>query len=167
MNLIREVPRRTARLATVGDTERPIPMNLAEGLSMLKLVLVLRDDLPRAHAANAAAVLGLALGGRLRDSVAADAPDASGALHAGLNPHPVPTLVASEDELRELHSRAGQIDGAIVVDFNEVARRSRSYPDYVDALAATKPDDIDYVGLIILGPRGPVTKVTKRLQLLR
>lgn len=132
---------------------------------MLKLVMVLRDDLPPAQAANAAAVLGLALGGRLTGSVAADTPDASGDLHAGLNPNPVPTLAASGEQLRDLHARAAGIDGAVVVGFNEVARRSRSYPEYIEALAATAPDDIEYVGLIVLGPRGPVTKLTKRLAL--
>jgi hypothetical protein len=132
----------------------------------MKLVVVLREDLPPAHAANAAAVLGLAMGGRLDGSVAPDSPDASGALHAGLNPHPVPTLVASGEQLRDLHAQAADIEGAVVVGFNEVARRSRTYPDYVATLADTKPDDIDYVGLIVYGPRGPVTKLTKRLALL-
>lgn len=133
---------------------------------MDKIVIVLRDDLPPAHAANAAAVLGLALGGRLTDSVAPDSPDASGARHAGLNPIPVPTLVASGDELKELRDRALAIDGAVVVGFNEVARRARTYPDYLEALAQTQPGDIDYAGVIISGPRGPVTKLTKRFALL-
>ncbi len=131
-----------------------------------KLVIVLRDDLPAAHAANAAAVLGLALGGRLSGSVAPDSPDASGALHAGLNPNPVPTLVAPREELRDLHERALRLEGAVVVGFNEVARRSRTYADYVEALAAAQPDHIDYVGLAIVGPRNQVTKMTKRLSLL-
>ncbi|MDH2413893.1 DUF2000 domain-containing protein [Nocardioides sp. CER19] len=133
---------------------------------MNKIVVVLRDDLPPAHAANAAVVLGLALGGRLTDSVAAASPDASGALHAGLNPIPVPTLVASAEQLRDLHHEASAVEDAVVVGFNEVARRSRTYPDYVDALATTEPADIDYVGVIVVGPRSTVTKLTKRLALL-
>lgn len=132
---------------------------------MTKIVIVLRENLSPAHAANAAAVLGLALGGRLHDSVAADSPDASGALHAGLNPVPVPTLAASADQLRELRSGAAGVEDVTVVGFNEVARRSRTYLEYVDALAATKPEDIEYAGLIVHGPRGAVTKLTKRLAL--
>ncbi len=140
---------------------------LAEGSALeSKLVIVVRDDLPAAQAANAAAVLGLALGGRLTGSVAPDSPDASGALHAGLNPHPVPTLVATSEELQDLHDRALLLEDAVVVGFNEVARRSRTYAEYVEALAAAHPDDIDFVGLAILGPRNQVTKLTKRLSLL-
>ena len=134
---------------------------------MEKIVIVLRDDLPPAHATNAAAVLGLALGGRLSDSVAPDSPDASGSLHAGLNPIPIPTLSATGDELKELHERARGVEGAVLVAFNEVARRSRTYPEYVEALAGTESGGIEYVGLIVSGPRGPITKLTKRLALLR
>ncbi|SDT28474.1 DUF2000 domain-containing protein [Microlunatus soli] len=133
---------------------------------MEKIVVVLRDDLSRAHAANASVVLGLALGGRLEDSVAPDSPDASGAMHAGLNPIPVPTLTASTAELADLHRRAGSNEALTVVAFDEVARRSRSYPAYVEALAGSQPQEIDYVGLIVAGPRGAVTKLTKRLSLL-
>ena len=135
-------------------------------MEMEKIVIVVREDLPPAHAANAAGVLGLALGGRMEGSVAPDSPDASGALHAGLNPIPVPTLVAAARELQGLHRRAVET-GLEVVGFNEVARRSRTYPEYVDALAGTEPDDIDYVAVIVGGPRSAVTKLTKRLALLK
>ncbi|MBO3085423.1 DUF2000 domain-containing protein [Cellulomonas fengjieae] len=133
---------------------------------VVKIVLVLRADLPPALAANAAAVLGLALGGRLERSVAADSPDASGTLHAGLNPVPVPTLVASAEELRALHDQATSAADVTVVGFNEVARRSRTYPEYEQALAATPSHTLDYVGLIVHGPRNGVTKLTKRLELM-
>jgi hypothetical protein len=57
-----------------------------------KLVPVIRAELPAALAVNAAVVLALSMGGRLPDQPTADSDDASGELHAGLNPHPVPTL---------------------------------------------------------------------------
>jgi len=132
----------------------------------MKIVLVLRTDLTPALAANAAVVLGLALGGRLDGSVAADGADASGVLHAGLNPVPVPTLVASGPELHELHERAAAAADVTVVGFNEVARRSRTYPEYEQALAQTAAQDVEYVGLIVHGPRNRVTKLTKRLALM-
>ena len=132
----------------------------------MKIVLVLRDDLPPALAANAAAVLGLALGGRLEGSVAADGVDASGVLHAGLNPVPVPTLVASGPELQELHEKAVSAADVTVVGFNEVARRSRTYPEYEQALSQTPAEDIEYVGVVLHGPRNRVTRLTKRLALM-
>lgn len=118
-------------------------------------------------AANAAAVLGLALGGRLNDSVAPDAKDASGSAHGGLNPHPVPTLTASAEQLRELHARAVTREDVVVVGFNEIARRSKTYEEYEESLAQTPTEEITYVGAALLGPRNLITKFTKRFPLLK
>ncbi|GAA0973296.1 MULTISPECIES: DUF2000 domain-containing protein [Nocardiopsidaceae] len=131
-----------------------------------KLVVILREDLPPAIAANAGVVLGLALGGRLENSVAADTKDADGGVHAGLNPHPVPTLVASGERLREIKAGADEQD-LTVVGFNEVARRSRDYGAYMDALAATPASDLEYAGVALHGPRTVVNKLTRQLPLMR
>jgi hypothetical protein len=131
-----------------------------------KLVVVLREDLEPAVATNAGVVLGLALGGRLENSVAADGKDAGGSVHAGLNPHPVPTLVASGERLRALKAGADE-RGVTVVGFNEVARRARDYVQYLDALAVTDPEDVEYVGLALYGPRGDINKLTGKLPLMR
>nr|WP_236568112.1 MULTISPECIES: DUF2000 domain-containing protein [unclassified Nocardiopsis] len=131
-----------------------------------KIVVVLRQGLEPALAANAGVVLGLALGARLENSLASDGKDAGGGVHAGINPHPVPVLQASGEQLREL--KAGADDLAVtVVGFNEVARRSRDYVEYLEALAVTEPRDVDYVGLAVTGPRKEVNKLTGKLALLR
>ncbi|WP_444964189.1 DUF2000 domain-containing protein [Nocardiopsis sp. M1B1] len=131
-----------------------------------KIVVVLREDLEPALAANAGVVLGLALGGRMENSLAADGKDAGGGLHAGLNPHPVPTLVASAEQLRQLKAGADERD-LTVVGFNEVARRSRDYVEYLDALAVTEPQDVEYVGVAVFGARNAVNKLTGKLALMR
>ncbi|PWV55086.1 DUF2000 domain-containing protein [Nocardiopsis sp. L17-MgMaSL7] len=129
-----------------------------------KLVVVLRSDLEFAVAANASAVLGLALGARLENSLGADGKDAGGHAHAGINPHPVPTLAASDQELRRIKALADERD-LTVVGFNEVARRSRTYEDYLERLARTEPADMEYVGLAVFGPRKDVNKLTGGLPL--
>ncbi|WP_150251440.1 DUF2000 domain-containing protein [Nocardiopsis deserti] len=131
-----------------------------------KIVVVLREGLEPALAANAGVVLGLALGGRMENSLAADGKDAGGGLHAGLNPHPVPTLVASAEQLHVLKAGADERD-LTVVGFNEVARRSRDYVEYLDALAATESQDVEYVGVAVFGARNAVNKLTKKLALMR
>lgn len=130
-----------------------------------KLVIVIRADLPAASAVNAAAVLALSLGGRLPHPPAADAKDGSGEPHAGLNPHPVPILSATADQLRDLHRTVCADGDLITVAFDEVARRARTYDDYVAALAATPADEIHYVGVAAYGPRNRITALTKRFPL--
>ena len=131
-----------------------------------KLVVILRDDLSPALAANAGVVLGLALGGRLENSLAADGKDADGGVHAGLNPHPVPTLIASGERLREIKAEADE-QGLTVVGFNEVARRSRDYDAYLDALAATPARDMEYAGVAVHGSRTALNRLTRKLELMR
>ncbi|MEW9555854.1 DUF664 domain-containing protein [Nonomuraea sp. NPDC050783] len=130
-----------------------------------KLVVVIRADLPHAWAVNAAAVLGLSLGVRLPGPPPEDAKDASGGLHAGLDPHPVPVLSGTPGELRELHRTARAREDLVAVGFNEVARRARDYDDYLTALAATPGEEVEYVAVGLLGPRNRVTALTKHLPL--
>lgn len=131
-----------------------------------KLVLVVRSDLEANAAVNAAVVVGLSLGGRLPHLLAADGEDASGGAHAGLNPNPVPVLVAGTDQLRDLHERAQQRDELTVVGFNETARRARAYDDYLHALAETPGGEVEQVAVAVFGPRNRVTALTKRFPLL-
>ncbi|MGW5646827.1 DUF2000 domain-containing protein [Saccharopolyspora sp. NPDC003752] len=131
-----------------------------------KLVLVVRSDLEAGEAVNAAVVVGLSMGGRLPHLLAADGADASGGVHAGLNPNPVPVLVADADRLRDLHDRAQQREDLTVVGFNEVARRARDYDDYLRTLSGTPGDEVAQAAVAIFGPRNRVTALTKRLPLL-
>jgi hypothetical protein len=131
-----------------------------------KLVVVVDETLATGHAVNAAAVLGLAVGGRIQDSLGADGKDASGGEHLGLNTHPVPVVTASREQLRELRHKAAERPDLLVVGFSEVARRARAYDDYLATLAETDGDDIDYAGVAVFGPRNRVTALTKRFPLL-
>lgn len=125
-----------------------------------KIALVLRDDLPPNLAANAAAVLGLALGARLPDLLGEDAKDADGTAHLGLNTHPVPVLTAPADRLKALH----RADTVLRIGFTEVARRSRTYPEYVEALADVS--DPGFVAVALHGPRAEVGRLTRDLRLM-
>ncbi|QFZ16633.1 DUF2000 domain-containing protein [Saccharothrix syringae] len=125
-----------------------------------KIALVLRDDLPPNLAANAAAVLGLTLGARLADLLGEDVKDADGTLHPGLNTHPVPVLTAPADRLKALY-RAGDV---LRIGFTEVARRARTYGEYVEALSAAT--DPGFVAVALYGPRAEVGRLTRDLPLM-
>ncbi|ONI86352.1 hypothetical protein ALI22I_26485 [Saccharothrix sp. ALI-22-I] len=125
-----------------------------------KLALILRDDLPPNLAANAAVVLGLSLGARLPELLGDDGKDADGSVHQGLNNHPVPVLTASGDHLKTLH----RAEGVLKIGFTEVARRSRAYAEYLEALAET--EDPEFVAVALYGPRAEVTKLTRKLPLM-
>ncbi|KOV67881.1 DUF2000 domain-containing protein [Streptomyces sp. MMG1121] len=131
-----------------------------------KVALVLREDLPTAHAANTSAVLALSLGGRIGDSVGRDGEDASGGVHPGLNTHPIPVLTASAQELHLLLERARTTEGVQFVSLTETARRARDYEDYLTDLKATGAEELEYLGVIVHGPRSSVSRLTRRFSLL-
>jgi hypothetical protein len=131
-----------------------------------KIVIVVHDGLPPHVATNAAAVLGLSLGGRLPHLLGADGKDASGGVHAGLNTHPVPVVTADAQQLAELHGKARSRDDIAAVGFTEVARRARDYATYLDDLASTSAADLEYVAIALFGPRNRITALTKRFPLL-
>ncbi|MFB7507311.1 DUF2000 domain-containing protein [Streptomyces broussonetiae] len=131
-----------------------------------KVALVLREDLPMAHAANTSAVLALSLGGRIGEAIGRDGEDASGGVHPGLNTHPIPVLTASAEELNLLLERARTTDGVQLVSLTETARRARDYEDYLTDLKAAPAGDLEYLGVIVHGPRTDVSRLTRRLSLL-
>ena len=132
-----------------------------------KIVLVTREHLPGNLAVNAAAVLGATIGARLGVPVGADARDASGTTFLGIVTTPIPVLVVDRAGMQELFSRASADATVTVACLTEVARKARTYEAYVDDLAATEDADADIVATIIAGPRNRVTRLTKRLPLLR
>jgi hypothetical protein len=131
-----------------------------------KIVMVVSDGVAPHVATNAAAVLGLSLGGRLPHLLGADGKDASGGVHAGLNTHPVPVVIAPPERLADLHAKARARDDIIAVGFTEVARRARDYATYLDDLATAGESDLEYVAVALFGPRNRVTALTKRFPLL-
>ena len=69
--------------------------------------------------------------------------------------------------MQDLFSRASADATVTVACLTEVARKARTYEAYLDDLAATEDADADIVATIIAGPRNRVTRLTKRLPLLR
>lgn len=130
-----------------------------------KIVIVLREGLAPNVAANAAAVLGLSIGGRLPHLLGADGKDSAGGVHPGLNTHPVPVVTASADQVRDLHGKARGYD-VTAVGFTEVARQAREYGAYLNDLAGTPAADLEYVGLALFGPRNRINALTGRFPLL-
>lgn len=145
------------------DTADPSPDPAA---APPRVVLVVRDGLPAALAVNAAAVLGASAGCRLGLPLGPPGTDASGTTYAGTVTTPVPVLVAAPDTLTDVFRAASNDDRVEVVALTGTAQRARTYEAYLEDLAATDAADADLLAVLVAGPRGRVTKHTKRLRLL-
>jgi hypothetical protein len=132
-----------------------------------KMVVVIAAEAPTGVALNTAALLGVALGHHHEDVVGAPVEDASGAVHEGMSAHPIPVLRASGEQLRALRAEAARREGVTVHDMNQVAQRSRTYEQYTATIGGTKPEDLEYLGVGLYGPRAAVDSLTGALGLYR
>jgi hypothetical protein len=132
-----------------------------------KMVVVIAAEAPVGVALNTAALLGVALGHHHEKVVGAPVQDASGAVHEGMCAHPIPVLRASADQLHDLRLQAAAREDVTVHDMNQVAQRSRTYEQYTATLGGTKPDDLEYLGLGLYGPRSAIDSLTGAMALYR
>lgn len=85
--------------------------------------------------------------------------DASGCEHLGIIEYPVPILRATPELLRQTRQRLHDPDfrDVTVVDFTDLAQGCKTYGEFVDKMALTVFDDLEYYGLALCGPRKKVT----------
>jgi hypothetical protein len=132
-----------------------------------KMVVVIAAEAPVGVALNTAALLGVGLGHHHEQVVGPDTEDASGNPHTGMCAHPIPVLRASAEQLHDLRAEAAARDGVTVHDMHQIAQRARTYKQMSTTLSGTKPEDIEYLGLALYGPRPTIDSLTGALALYR
>ena len=132
-----------------------------------KCVIVLDQDLPVWLLANSSAVLALTLGKTVDGILGHDIQDGSGETHRGITNTVLPILKTEKTNLTTIRERANSLDGVIVVDFSDVAQRTKIYEDYAAQLQATKSEDLRYLGIALYGDKQAINSLTGRLALLR
>ena len=134
-----------------------------------KCVMVMDEQLPVGMLANTAAILGITLGQKLPEVVGDDVVDQSGQTHLGIIAFPVPILKGSREGIRELLEKLRQpeFQGAVAVDFSELAQGCKTYCDYITKMGNTPETDLSYLGLAICGSKRLVNQLTGSLPMLR
>lgn len=132
-----------------------------------KCVIVLDQDLPVGLLANSSAVLALTLGKTVDGILGHDIEDGSGETHKGITNTVLPILKTEKANLTNIREKAHSADGVIVVDFSDVAQRTKTYEDYAAQLHATKSEDLRYLGIALYGDKQAINSLTGSLALLR
>jgi hypothetical protein len=132
-----------------------------------KMVVVIATEAAIGVALNTAALLGVGLGRHHDDTVGPDTTDASGAAHTGMCAYPIPVLRAPAEQLQSLRAQAAARPDVTIHDMHQVAQQARTYDQMSTTLSGTKPEDIDYLGLALFGPRATIDSLTGALPLYR
>jgi hypothetical protein len=136
----------------------------AEALKTIRSVVVVDRDLPKGPAANAAAVLAMTLGVRTPELVGADFEDGAGGAHPGLMATGLPILGAPASELPALRAAPLERD-LLVVDLPVAAKTTTDYGVFRDEVG--RAQDLQYLGVLVSGPKRAVRSVTGQFGLLR
>lgn len=130
-----------------------------------RCVIVIDDALGAGHAANAAAVIALTLGQQFPKLVGEPLVDASGTKHPGLIPIGIPVLSAEGCALAKLRRTALE-QGCKIVSFPIQGQQTTNYEAFRAAVAEIEEDDLQYVGIALVGAKKPVRKLVAKLKLL-
>ncbi|MBP9691583.1 DUF2000 domain-containing protein [Candidatus Woesebacteria bacterium] len=117
--------------------------------------------------ANASAVLALTLGKKVDGILGHDIRDGSGENHKGITNTVLPILKTEKANLTIIRKKAQSIEGVLVVDFCDVAQRTKTYEDYASQLETTQSEDLMYLGIALYGDRQAIKSLTGNLALLR
>ncbi|PSK96554.1 hypothetical protein CLV63_111149 [Murinocardiopsis flavida] len=133
----------------------------------LRWAIVVDRSLPAGLAANAAACMAAAVGKAAPGLVGPDAADGAGDVHSGLPWTGCLVLAADGDQLQALRGAATRAEGVLVVDMPRAAQATSVYNEYLDAMAHTGHDEVEYLAVSVVGPRNRIAKLVGRLPLLR
>ncbi|KAA0582262.1 DUF2000 domain-containing protein [Azospirillum sp. B21] len=136
---------------------------------MTRCAFIIDRALPPGLIANTAAALSMTLGKERPELVGCDLRDADGIGHPGITTIVMPILVSDAEGLRALRRLAveREADGLRAIGMTDVAQRAKSYDDYSRRLAATRQEELRYLGLCLHGPAALVRSLTGSLPLLK
>jgi hypothetical protein len=156
---------RTVYASYPGFDAAEIRTDQPTGEARLKWVIVVDDALPPGLAANAAVCVAAATSPRVAGMLGPDAIDASGSAHPGLPWAGCTVLGAPAADLARLRATAADTAEVLVADMPAAAQQTRVYDDYVAEVADA--EELRYLAVGIIGPRGVVAGMTRGLPLLR
>lgn len=131
-----------------------------------RCVIVMNKELSGGTLANAIAVIALTVGQRHPVLVGDPLVDASGFAHPGLIPTGIPMLSATQTELSQIRQEA-LVNKCDVVDFPVEGQQTKNYEEFIKMMTAIQTKDIKYTGIAIIGKKKTVSKLVKKLELMR
>lgn len=130
-----------------------------------RCVLIMNSSVNGGYLANAIAVIALTVGERYPYLVGEPLVDACGVSHPGLIPIGIPMLQCENEQLKELRSKALE-KGYDVVDFPKQGQMTKNYDEFLEMMSVANTDDLEYLGIAIIGKKNPVNKLTKHCEMI-
>ena len=151
---------------TVHYSPDEIEIDAPTRAARLKWVIVVNEELAPGLATNAAVCVAAATAARVDGLLGPDGSDADGNAYPGLPWAGCTILKASAEQLSALRAKAAASEEAFVSGMPSSAQTTRVYSEYLGALGASAPDEIEHYAVSVIGPRNRVDRLVGRLSLL-
>ena len=130
-----------------------------------RCVMVMNKELDSGHLANAIAVIALTIGQRHPYFVGDPLIDADGVSHPGLIPIGIQMLQCNGAKLKDLRMKAKE-KGFDIVDFPRQGQETKNYAEFLQMMEAAHEEDIEYLGVAIIGKKNAVNRLTKHCEMI-
>lgn len=130
-----------------------------------RCVLIMNSAVSGGYLANAIAVIALTVGQRHPYLVGDPLVDANGVSHPGLIPIGIPMLQCSSEQLKDIRAKALE-KGFDVVDFPKQGQQTKNYAEFMDMMSTASTDELEYLGIAVIGKKNPVNKLTKHCEMI-
>lgn len=132
----------------------------------LKWVVVVDPGLPAGQMVNAAVCVAAATAQAVPGLLGPDGTDRAGSTHAGLPWAGCSLLAGAPDTLQRVRARAEADPEVHVADMPLAAQETRVYDEYLVTLSGSRPDEIGYAAVSLIGPRKRIDRIVGGLRLL-
>ena len=138
-----------------------VKMNLEQNH---KLAIIIDSSLPMGLIANTASVLSLSIGKFIDGIIGEDLTDKRQKKHIGITTIPIPILKSDKQTIKNIRENLYE-EEIFVVDFCDAAQTTKNYADY--KIKLQESDNLEYLGIALMGNKKVINKFTGSMPLLR
>jgi len=135
--------------------------------SVDRCVIVINQDLPIGLAINAASIIGVGIGNKIKQLIGQDLTSVDGIDYPGVISSSLPILKTTNEIIKKIQKDCSKLEGIYFLPFSLIAQSCKNYDDYAHKLTNTQDQDIQIAAIGLVGNKSKVNKLTGSLLLFK
>lgn len=135
--------------------------------SVDRCVIVINQDLPLGLAINAASIVGIGIGNKIKQLIGQDLISVDGVDYPGVISSSLPILKTTNEMIKKIQNDCSKLEEVYFLPFSLIAQSCKNYDDYAKKLTSTQDQDIQIAAIGLVGKKSKVNKLTGNLLLFK
>ncbi|MCW2258340.1 hypothetical protein M2263_004431 [Providencia alcalifaciens] len=135
--------------------------------SVDRCVIVINQNLPLGLAINAASIVGVGIGNKIKQLIGQDLISIDGIDYPGVISSSLPILKATNEMIKKIQIDCSKLEGVYFLPFSLIAQSCKNYDDYVQKLTSAQDQDIQIAAIGLVGKKSKINKLTGNLLLFK